>query len=59
MVAGLVYRLSKTGDLKDALQWGLACGATAASQAGTHMGTRELIEKYLVDTKIEEFHYES
>jgi 1-phosphofructokinase family hexose kinase len=55
MVAGLVYRLSKTGDLEDALRWGLACGATAASQAGTHMGTRSLIENYLVDTKIEEF----
>ncbi len=59
MVAGLVYRLSKTGDLEDALRWGLACGATAASQAGTHMGTRKLIENYLADTKIEEFLYES
>ena len=59
MVAGLVYRLSKTGELDDALRWGLACGATAASQAGTEMGTRSLIEMNLVDTKIEEFQHES
>jgi 1-phosphofructokinase family hexose kinase len=59
MVAGLVYRLSIQQPLDDALQWGLACGATAASQAGTHMGTREIVKKYLEDTHIKEFHYES
>ena len=59
MVAGLVYCLSKGEPLESALRWGLACGATAASQAGTHMGTRNLIEKNLADTKIEEFQHES
>lgn len=59
MVAGLVYRLSLKHALDDSLQWGLACGATAASQTGTHMGTREIVNKYLEDTHIKEFHDES
>lgn len=59
MVAGLVYRLSKGGGLEEALRWGLACGATAASQAGTQMGSRNLIEQNLVETKIEEFQNEN
>jgi 1-phosphofructokinase family hexose kinase len=59
MVAGLVYRFSISTALDDALQWGLACGAAAASQPGTHMGTRALIEQFIPETRIEEIQYGS
>jgi len=59
MVAGLVYRLSIDAPLDDALRWGLACGAAAASQTGTHMGTRAMIEELVTETRVEEVHYGS
>ena len=57
MVAGLVYQLSVAAPVVDALRWGLACGASAASQAGTEMGNKQLIEHFVSEIQIEEDFY--
>lgn len=44
MVGGLVWGLQADLGLKEALRWGVACGAATASQSGTSVGTRELVE---------------
>jgi fructose-1-phosphate kinase PfkB-like protein len=39
LVAGLVWGLSKALAPEDTLRWGAACGAAAASHAGTAFGS--------------------
>jgi len=45
MVGGLTWGLSQELPLAEALRWGIACGAAAASLSGTGVGSRELVEK--------------
>jgi len=44
LVAGLVWGLSRTLSLPEALRWGVAGGAAAASLDGTAVGTRPMVE---------------
>ena len=44
-LAGLVARLSQKPDYGEALAWGTACGAAAASRDGTSFGDKREIEK--------------
>ena len=44
LVAGLVWKLSQNCSAAEALRWGVACGAAAASLEGTAMGPRSLVE---------------
>ena len=44
VVAGLVWALSRDYGGSEALRWGVACGAAAASLDGTAMGPRSLVE---------------
>ena len=53
MVAGLVWQLAQGGELSTALRWGLACGAAAASQPGTGMATKEIINNLFSRTSVE------
>jgi 1-phosphofructokinase family hexose kinase len=48
MVGGLVWALTERFPLREALGWGVASGAATASQGGTEVGSRALIE-VLVD----------
>jgi 1-phosphofructokinase family hexose kinase len=48
MVGGLVWALTEHFPLREALGWGVASGAATASQGGTEVGSRALIE-VLVD----------
>lgn len=43
MVAGLVWGLSQGYTPADALKWGVACGAGAASLSGTEVGSYDLV----------------
>ena len=45
MVGGLTWGLSQELPLAEALRWGIACGAAAASLNGTGVGSRELVEE--------------
>lgn len=45
LVGGLTWGLSDGLPLADALRWGIACGAAAASLSGTEIGSRALVEK--------------
>jgi 1-phosphofructokinase family hexose kinase len=45
MVAGLVWGLSRGLPMEQALRWGVACGAAAASLDGTAFGTRAQVEE--------------
>jgi 1-phosphofructokinase family hexose kinase len=47
MVGGLTWGLSQALPLAEALRWGIACGAAAASLSGTGVGSRELVEELL------------
>jgi 1-phosphofructokinase family hexose kinase len=53
MVAGFVWQLAQGEQLSTALHWGLACGAAAASQSGTGMATREIINDLFSKTSVE------
>lgn len=44
LVAGLVWALSRDDSGPEALRWGVACGAAAASLEGTAMGPRSLVK---------------
>jgi 1-phosphofructokinase family hexose kinase len=48
MAGGLVWALTERFPLREALGWGVASGAATASQGGTEVGSRALIE-VLVD----------
>ncbi len=54
MVAGLVWRLAMGEPLPSALKWGIACGAATASQAGTGMASRSLVETLLPKIELKE-----
>ncbi|HEU0291091.1 MAG TPA: 1-phosphofructokinase [Anaerolineales bacterium] len=45
MVGGLVWALTQSLTLKEALGWGVASGAASASLSGTEVGSRLLIEE--------------
>ncbi len=45
MTAGFVYGLKENMSLPEALRFGVACGAAAASLPGTIMGGREMVER--------------
>ena len=45
MVAGIVYSLSKGMNLKEALQYGVACGTAATMNEGTELCRKEDVEK--------------
>lgn len=44
MVSGLTWGLSQGMEVAEALRWGIACGAAAASMKGTAVGSRQLVE---------------
>ncbi|MDP2964814.1 MAG: 1-phosphofructokinase [Pelolinea sp.] len=54
MVGGLVFLLASGESLATALSWGIACGAAAASQPGTRMPARDVVEELLKKIKITE-----
>ncbi len=54
MVGGLVWRLSLGESLRDALPWGLACGAATASQDGTAVGSRDQVAALVAAARIQE-----
>lgn len=53
MVGGIVWGLQADLPLREALRWGVACGAGTASLSGTAVATLELAEKLLSQVKIE------
>jgi 1-phosphofructokinase family hexose kinase len=53
MVGGLVWGLNAGLELHDALCWGVACGAAAASLSGTGVGSRDLVESLHARVSIE------
>ncbi len=53
MVGGMVWGLQAGLGLPDALRWGIACGAAAASLSGTAVGERDLVESLLSQVRIE------
>ncbi len=52
MVGGLVWGLSQGQGLEQAMRWALACGAATASQSGTAVGSRALVETLVDQVKI-------
>lgn len=53
LVAGMVWALNQDAPFSEALRWGVACGAAAASFPGTAMGSRDYVEKLLADVRCE------
>lgn len=53
MVGGLVWSLQQEKSLLESVQWGVACGAAAASLTGTAVGSPALVERLFLETKIE------
>lgn len=53
MVGGLVWALTQGLALKDALGWGVACGAATASLSGTEVGSRSLVDALLAQVRYE------
>jgi 1-phosphofructokinase family hexose kinase len=53
LVGGLVYGLHAGFDKAEALRWGIACGAAAASLSGTAVGDRQLVERLLAQVQVE------
>lgn len=47
LVGGLVHSLSQGKALPEALRYGAACGAATASQSGTELGTKAMVEALL------------
>lgn len=54
LVGGLVWGLSQEMPLVDALRWGVACGAAAASLPGTGVGSRDLVEKLVTMAEVQQ-----
>ncbi len=52
MVGGLVWGLSQGQGLDEAMRWALACGSSTASQPGTAVGSRELVETLAMQVQI-------
>jgi 1-phosphofructokinase family hexose kinase len=53
MVGGVVWGLTQGHPLGEALTWGVASGAASASQSGTEVGSRSLIEALHAQVSIE------
>ncbi len=53
MVGGLVWALTQGFPLRDSLCWGVASGASTASQGGTEIGSRPLIEELVAQVSME------
>lgn len=53
MVGGLVWALNQNLGLLDAVCWGVACGAAAASLSGTAVGTYEYVEELVSQTGVQ------
>ncbi len=53
LVGGVVWAMNQSFDLPEALGWGVACGAAAASQDGTGVGSRQRIEALHLQVTIE------
>ena len=53
MVGGLVWAFTQGLSLREALCWGVASGAATASQSGTEVGSRALIESLLTQVAFE------
>jgi len=47
LVGGLVYGLVQSLEVLNALEWGVACGAAAASLSGTEIGSKKWVEELL------------
>ncbi len=54
MVAGFVLQLSMGASSRQALRWSIACGAGTASQMGTTVGSRSLVENLLKQIIVKE-----
>lgn len=54
-VGGIVWGISQGLTPIEACRWGIACGAMAASKAGTEFGTKEEIEALHSKVKVREF----
>ena len=54
MVAGITYALQKNLSLKEALQWGVACGSAATMGHGTQLFKREDVEGLLGEIAMKE-----
>ena len=54
MVAGIVWRLSLGEPLRQALPYGLACGAATASRSGTELGSLEQVTELVKQCKFKE-----
>jgi 1-phosphofructokinase family hexose kinase len=52
LVAGLVWALSHSYSSPEALRWGVACGAAAASLDGTAMGSKSLVESLVRQVRL-------
>ena len=54
LVGGLVRGLAEGLPLAEALRWGVACGAAAASMSGTAVGSPEVVERLLAQVRLTE-----
>ncbi|MFL5805913.1 MAG: 1-phosphofructokinase [Roseiflexaceae bacterium] len=54
LLAGLTWGLSQGRTLPDAIRWGVACGAAAASSAGTAVGTYAEVAHLAQQTQVRE-----
>jgi 1-phosphofructokinase family hexose kinase len=54
MVGGMVWALTQGLALREALGWGVASGAATASQSGTEVGSRALIESLLTQVAFQD-----
>jgi len=52
MVGGLVWALNQNLGLLEAVGWGVACGAAAASLSGTAVGTYQYVEELVSQTRV-------
>mgnify|MGYP001827902900 CR=1 FL=1 len=55
MVGGLVWGLSESLSVLEAVRWGIACGSATASMSGTAVGSRQLVEELLPQVELTEF----
>ncbi len=53
LVGGMVWVFNQGHSLEDALRWGVACGAAAASLSGTAVGTYEYVSNLVLKTEIQ------
>lgn len=53
-VAGLLWALINKMDWPEALRWSMACGAATATQGGTAVGSKEIVELLAEQVKITE-----